>query len=378
MKRVLPLTLGVLLTLACNKKAALERDQGAAPPPKPSAAAGACRGGGGRSGDAVSAPFFPRQVTGYCIDPNGETRAYGKESKNPIDQVCLEQFNGECEVYKGYGLDRVVTLRYVDGAGSTGEVSVTLARFESKDGAYGFYTRRVVADQDPAESKIRPLDVGGEGALGTGIAYVWRGLYVAQLAYTNTEESPQELASTSNRVLPPLARAIGEKLAGEKEPPPAVRLLPREQRLPLGVMHEFEDVLGVRGVGTGALGHYAADEKRWQALAIVAPDPAGAEDIMETFGKVAGAKELEGTPFEGVKFTLKPDDARPPLRWLVTRRGARVLGIGDDPHALSPDTTTDELGQVTLSERQKVERLQQLLKQSSAPVTAPAPSSSTQ
>ena len=33
-----------------------------------------------------------------------------------MDDVCTSAFDGECEVYKRFGLDRVVVLRYVDGA----------------------------------------------------------------------------------------------------------------------------------------------------------------------------------------------------------------------------------------------------------------------
>jgi len=375
MHRLAPVVIGVLLTLACNRRTELDHEQGVAPPPPPSAAPGACKDGGGKPGDPVSAAFFPREITGYCIDPNGETRAYGKESNNPIDQVCLEQFDGECEVYKGYGLDRVVTLRYVDGKGSTGEVSVTLARFDTKDGSYGFFTRRVVAGQDPAESKIKPLDAGGQGALGTGIAYVWRGLYVGQLAYTSTEETPQELAATSAKVLPPMAKALGERLSGEKDPPRAVTLLPTDERIPLGVDHQFGAVLGVEGVGTGALGHYRSGGKRWQALVVVRPDADSAEDILKTFRKLDGAKKLKGLPIEAVSFALKPDEASPPVRWVVSQRGDRVVGIGDDPYAFTPDTSTEGLAKVTLSEREKLARLQRLLKTSSQNPTDAKPAS---
>jgi hypothetical protein len=108
----------------CKQEA--EQEQGAAPPPMPSARPGVCASGGGVVGDEQSAAYFPRTEAGYCIDPNAETRSYGAEAKGSLDEVCTQQFDGECEVYKSFGLKRVVTLRYVDGAGSPGAVSVTL------------------------------------------------------------------------------------------------------------------------------------------------------------------------------------------------------------------------------------------------------------
>lgn len=364
----------VLLIAGCNRQPAGDDERGAPPPPPPSAAPGGCRDGGGKVTDAASAPFFARQVAGYCLDPNGETRAYGKEAPQPLDQVCLEQFNGECEVYKGYGLDRVVTLRYVDGGGTTGEIGVTLARFATREGSYGFFTRRVIAGQDPAASKAKPLAAGGAGALGTGMAYVWRGLYVAQLSYSNTDQAPPAFASSSAKVLPPVAEEVGKRLTGELEPPRAVTLLPTSGRLPLGVAFAFDDVLDVKGAGSGALGYYAEGAKRWRTLAIVRPDPDGAEDIMKTFGKLPGAEEVEGLPFEAIRFTVAPDAAGPKLRWVVARAAERIVGVGDEPHVLGGDATPDEQAKLLLTEREQVTRLGELVKALTAGA-APAPSS---
>src|SRR5690349_16306355 len=85
---------------ACKRGATEE--QGAAPPPTPSATPGACASGGGTPTDAVSSAFFPRTSSDYCLDPHGEVRSYGQDAKGTIDDVCIQQLNGECEVYKSY------------------------------------------------------------------------------------------------------------------------------------------------------------------------------------------------------------------------------------------------------------------------------------
>ena len=69
-----------------------------------------------------------------------------------MDEVCTTAFDGECEVYKRFGLDRVVVLRYVDGTGAPNSVEVNLSRFTTSDGAYAMFTKRVVADGDPARA----------------------------------------------------------------------------------------------------------------------------------------------------------------------------------------------------------------------------------
>jgi hypothetical protein len=130
---------------ACRKKESAS--EGSAPPPPPvvSSQPGVCAAGGGTVKDSVSAGYFPRTAGEYCIDPNVEAKTFGEAGAAPLDGVC-DLFDGECEIYKGFGLKRVVTVQYVDGKGSPGTVSVTLSRFASPEAAYGFFTKRVVAD----------------------------------------------------------------------------------------------------------------------------------------------------------------------------------------------------------------------------------------
>src|SRR5882724_11011470 len=212
--------LSLALLPACKRGDSDEK--GAAPPPIASSKPGVCTGGGGTVADTVSAPFFPRVVGPYCLDPNGDVRAYGDGAKGTLDDVCTQQLDGECDVYKRYGLKRLVSLRYVDGAGSPGAIAVTLSRFQSKEGAFGFYTKRVVADGDPARITLTELPAGAAAALGSGIAYVFRTDYLAELSYTNETESPDQMRESGKRVLPGVAKAIGDQLPGDTSKPAAV------------------------------------------------------------------------------------------------------------------------------------------------------------
>lgn len=359
--------LTVILLLAgaalagCDKKDDLAKEQGAAPPPVASSKPGACAGGGGKVSDKASESFFPRTAASYCIDPNGQARAYGENASDPLDKVCTELFDGECEVYKGFGLKRVVTLRYIDGQGSPGAVNVNLSHFGSKDGAYGFFTKRVIADGDPLEVAPAALEAGGQGALGTGIAYVWRGEYVAELSYTNELESPDQLKATSAKVLPPLAKEIGEKLPGDKALPKPAVLLPAEGRVAMGVGFEAKDLLGVSGVGPGAMGYYKDGDKRWRVLAGVRADEASAKDVLKTLSKLDGAKGVKGVTFDAVTFARQDDETSPKIHWIVGRKGEQVFGVGDEELVLSQDQTAAEADKLRLSEADKLERLKRLL-----------------
>jgi hypothetical protein len=344
----------LLLTgAACNKKDE-EADRGAAPPPVASSKPGACATGGGTVGDATSAAFVPRAVGSYCVDPNGETRAYGENAPGSLDKVCTELFDGECEVYKTYGLKRVVTLRYVDGQGSPGAVNLNLSRFANRDSAYGFFTKRVVADADPKESAPEPLTAGGAGAIGTGIAYVWRGDYVAELSYTNDVESPDQIKQSSRRILPAIGQALGQAMPGETAPPPAVQALPEQHRIRLGVSYTPKDALDISGVGPGATGYYADGDKRWRVLSIVRADEESAKDVMKTLKRIDGGKTIKGMVNEASGFSLRDDEASPKAEWIVTRMGTKVLGVGDEPFALGGGAEDAKKNSLTATEKQEL------------------------
>ena len=354
------LLVGVAL-LGCDKKPAPEPERGAAPPPIESSKPGACAAGGGSVKDKVSAAFFPRSAGAYCVDPNGEARAYGDNAPANIDKVCTELFDGECEVYKSFGLKRVVTLRYVDGKGSPGAVNINLSQFATKDGAYAFFTKRVVADADPVEAAPAKLAAGGVGASGTGIAYVWRGEHVIELSYTNELESPDQLKQSAERAIPPIAKGMGDQLPGDKEPPKAVQALPADGLVPLGVSFSSGDALEVSGVGPGAIGFYKSGDKRWRVLSILRSDEDAAKDVMKTLKKTDGAKALKGQTFDALVLERREDDASPKLMWVVGRRGERVFAIGDEEHVLSSEQTAAAAAKVSLSEAEKLERLKALV-----------------
>src|ERR1700690_3041580 len=119
------------------------RTQGTPPPPPPSGSASVdvCAGGGGTMTDAISAPFFPRQVSGYCLDPHGDEKTYGDKGKLVIDQLCTTALDGGCEEYKKFGVTRSVIVHYVANTGPA-SIEVFLSRFAG-DGAYAIYTTRL-------------------------------------------------------------------------------------------------------------------------------------------------------------------------------------------------------------------------------------------
>lgn len=350
-----------LALFACGKSEEPQQRRGAPPPPVKTAAPGACANGGGKVADAQSAPFFPSAWGGYCVDPHGGDKTFGEGATLPLDNICTDVFDGECEIYKGFGVRRVVEARYVDGGGTPATVDVHLSKFATTEGAYAMFTKRVVGDGDPAEpSTPRPIQGGAVAALGLGNAYLWRGLYLAEITYNNEAAAEAAIKAASEKLLPELVKAMGDKLPGEAALPPAAAALPKESMIPLGVRFVTRDLLGVEGAGAGAFGYYRAGDKRWRVASILRADPDQAKDVLATLGKLPGATREKGVG-DGVVRLMRKEGEGAAAEWLFARSGKTVIGVGDEVRVLRGAMTADERGKVSSSKDEKIERLKKLL-----------------
>ncbi|HZF56742.1 MAG TPA: DUF6599 family protein [Polyangiaceae bacterium] len=333
------------------------------PPPAAAPPPAACAGGGGTLADAQSAPFLPRVSGSFCLDPNGGDKAFGEGAPLPLDQIC-DLFDGECEIYKGYNVRRVLEARYVDGSGSAATIDIHLSKFGSTESAYAMFTKRIVGDGDPAdEATPRWIEGGGVGALGVGNAYLWRGLYLAEITYNDASAAEAAVRAASERVLPPLVKEIGSKIPGETAPPPAAAALPKEALLPLGVRYITKDLLDIDGVGAGAFGYYREGDKRFRMTAIVRGDVDQAKDVLATLAKQPGATKEKGIGDGAVRFMHRggKDSDGVAVEWLFARAGKTVLGIGDEVRVLRTGMTAEEVAKVSLPKDAKSDRLKKAL-----------------
>jgi hypothetical protein len=373
MKAALTLALAVLWTGACSGACSKDesRSGGAPPPPPPpmtsgSAHADLCADGGGTDSDGISAPFFPRSPAGagYCIDPQTEVKTYGDKGKLTMDEVCTTAFDGECEVYKRFGLDRVVALRYVDGTGAPNSVEVNLSRFATVDGAYAMFTKRVVADGDPAKTTVKPLAAGAAGATSSSNAYVWRGQYLVELTFVteDTKMTPQQMAQVNETATGAIAKDIGSKLTGSTDLPPSAAALPAAQRIALGISYHPKDALGLTGVGPLAVGYYADGQKRWRDVALVRTGADDAKDAMRAFKLRPGAIPYKGIGDEAVWVVLQEAPDRAKAEYIVARKGTTVAAVGDEELVLDPSVPSDKQAPLKLTKDEKVAKITAWLK----------------
>lgn len=371
-----PIAVLLLLCLtacsACGKEEKRGGDTPPPPPPSASAAkAGVCASGGGELTDAVSAPYFTKSISNYCVDPQGEVKTYGEKGKLSMDEVCTTAFDGECEVYKRFGLKRVVSLRYVDGKGGGGTVEVNLSQFADVGGAYGMFTLRVVAG-DPAEpSTPKPLEAGAAGAIGTGRAYVWRGQHLAELQYVNEQESPEQLAKSSDAILRAVGKELGGKLPGATTLPVAAQALPADSRIANGVVYQPKDVLSWTGVGPGAMGFYKDGDRRWRTVIIVKDDADQAKDAFKTIKSKPGTLPVPAMGDEAAHVVVAGQGGAAPIEMLVARKGERIYGVGDEEYAVRA-AGAGGAAKARLTKDEAIAKLKPLLSASAAGAPAAA------
>lgn len=346
------------LLWACQNEAAR---QGTPPPSKPGAAPDVCRTGGAEIPDEEFAGFLPRLHGVFCADPNSPVRTYGAGEKTGLDGVCLQLFNGECELYKSFGLVRVASIRYVAKDGSPATVEVNVSRFSSSEGALAFFSKRVVGENDPVTLHLKPLAAGTLGAQGGGVAYVHRGAYVAEFTYVNEDETPEQLRIQSKRVMLPLAKVVGAAMPGPRSLPKSFDALPEEGRVPLAIWFTEREVLGVRGAGRAAVLGYQQAGKRFRILVSENISSDASKDVLRMLRASGGQRRLKHMPHDAFELVRAGEQGSPPVVWLVGRAGRRVAAVGDEPHALSARSSSADVRKVSLSRSQKVKYLSQVL-----------------
>ncbi len=301
---------------ACRER----EKEGVAPPAPPSRENQPCKAVG-------PAPLagLPARAHGYCIDPSSDVRRFGPGTPAPLDNVCVELFNGECELYKNYGLEGVKTLRYIPENGAPLGVNVVVSSFRRSQGAFGFYTRRILSGDLPSRATVKPLAVVGRAVAGVGMTVVWRGKHVVELTYVSDLETPREVEENSPRILHPLSVKISETLVGPRQPERIVRFLETEHLDTLGISVAPDGLLGIKGSGPATSGYYSGAKMPHRVVLAERRDKRGTSDLLRLLRQSGTAKKLKARDIVRLRRT---QEGRPPETWYFRRQRNLLLGVG--------------------------------------------------
>src|SRR5262249_18808064 len=127
----------------------------------------------------------------------------------------------------------------------------------------------------------------------------------------------------------PIAKEIAAKLPGTNDPLPAVKLMPEQDRYPLGLEYLQDQAFGLK-IGPAAFAFYHVGEKRYR-LVVLARD--NAEAAKQAFAAIKGkakGQPVNGLGEEAASGELPGADAAKKLEGVFARTGAIVMGIIDD------------------------------------------------
>ena len=332
-------------TLALPRLQGRREERSSPPPPPPpssapSAHADVCAGGGGLDTDAISAPFVPRAAGGYCLDPQSEPKTYGDKGKLTMDEVCTTAFDGECEVYKRFGLDRVVVLRYVDGTGAPNSVEVNLSRFATATARTPCSPSASWPTAIRRGATVKPLRPGPPAATSSSNAYVWRGQYLVELTFVteDTKMTPAQMAQAERagdgRDRPghrrQAARLDGPPALGRAALPAALahparhRLLPEGRARPHGRRPGRRRATTRTATSAGATSPSSARTPRPQRR------PSAPSSSRP------GAIPVKGLGDEAVQVVIQEAPDRAKAEYIVARQGTTVAAVGDEELVLDP------------------------------------------
>jgi hypothetical protein len=327
--------------LGCSRSRKFEGDE---PPPRIEIVATAnCA-----SDAQKTLPELPARAAGYCLLGGSDVVRYGGKAGGSLGAVCSELFNGECELYRSYGLAAVTVARYGDEKRSGRFVNAVLTEFDRASGAFGFFQLRALGDSHPESATVSPLllPLGqGRALLGAGVLYVWRGRQVAEFTYLSEDQTPDELRAQSFEILPSFAAQTAASLGGLGRVPFEAEFLEAEQVFPVGVRLLADHWLEIPGTGPGAEAYVQGPSGRHRAVLAVRSDEASARDLLRMVRYAMGAPPSKKK--DAVLKARRQRAGHEPESWLFVREGRAVVGVG--PDELKPQDLTPQAAEAALA-----------------------------
>ena len=284
-----------------------------------------------------------------------------------MDEVCTTAFDGECEVYKRFGLDRVVVLRYVDGSGAPeqrrGQPLALRDRRRRVRDVHQARRRRRRPGEGHGEAARRP---GGAGATSSSNAYVWRGQYLAELTFVteDTKMTPEAMAQ-ANEQSTGADRQGHRRQASRPDRPAALgrARCPPRPHLPLGVAYYPKDALGADGDRPGrgrATTRTATSAGVTSRSCGATPTPPRRRSALQAASPGARPSRAWATR------RCRSSSRRPPIapRRSTSSRGKAptVVAVGDEELVLDPGRPATSMAPLKLAHDEKLVKLAALLR----------------
>lgn len=273
--------------------------------------------------------WFPRREGAFCIDPNADQRVFGAGGSLPVTDAAEVLALDAGELARSDPMT-VVSIFYVEDAAEPGRVTASVMTFPNPDASYAFFTRRIGDAAELGRPVYEPFAAGAAAVLGETTAFVVRAASVLRLDFTNIRLPPARVAAAARPVLTALAKDIGARLPGADKLPPAARLLPEAQQVPLSLRYYATDFGGFEGAGSGALATYVEGSRRYRLALAVRLDADAGKDVLSTLRKREGSRVLKHEAYDATRVAENDDTTGAVREWIFGRKGAVVAGVAFD------------------------------------------------
>ena len=278
-----------------------------------------------RWSDAES-QWFPVREGELSLDTHADIASFGGDDE-PIADACA-LLAADCAKLDALGLRRVLRVPYIASMGKRGRVVVTLLRFESPESAYAHFTSRLAEAAEAGKPVFSAVTLPGAAVSGDNLLLAWKAEQFVELRFSDDALAPEQVITKSGSLLPPLARAIVDRLPGEATLPIAARLLPEAGRKPLSVRYDRFNLAELPGVGQGARALYSDVGETYEVALLVRTDFDAAEDVLETLRKLPGARVHKNAPYRATRVVQVDEKTGRRVAWIFGQRNDVVAGVG--------------------------------------------------
>jgi hypothetical protein len=271
---------------------------------------------------------LPQRVGPLCSDPHSSPRVAGASDAANLEDTCRDWLAESCNELVEHGVMRIAEQHYVDGTGGPESLRATVFRFRRPEGAYAYFTSRLLGVTHPSRLAARSLDGVPSGVVQGERASILHGPTVVELVFASPRLTQEQLREGAVPLFETIGREVSAALPDTNLVPDSVALLPLLERIPFGLRYVESDALGIEGAGPGAFGYYARADRRYQVYVYEGGDEGAASDVERTFRRSFGFRKLEKMALGAFELEVGPEFGGG--RWLVGRVGGRLAGAGED------------------------------------------------
>ncbi len=207
----------------------------------------------------------------------------------------FDLINGGAEIYRDFGLVKMVTADFRSSPRKTLTVTVEIYDQGSQKGAFGRMARFLTGRADPSNAgQGLPPDLADKGIFSGSDLVFYKDRYLVHI--TLLDESPdatvESMTKAGKEILPGFAAAIGTNIKTNPPPLKVLSLFPEAHQIGRSHAYDSKDTAGIENLGPGYTVRYKNGDKTWTLFATEAfGDKSVVKTKLDAYSKTPIKKE---------------------------------------------------------------------------------------